>query len=251
MKIKLPIELEFIKNKYNSANNYQVKLGGFKDGGYVTDYRSVLRSKLLISGGVGSNVRFESDFHDINNKLKVILIDPTVSIVRMFLRACFHFIKKNESGFRSLSEVFNYLYFIKKSRLIKKYLNNDFNIENLLENYNELNTVFLKLDIEGFEYSILESILKYKKYFTGLCIEFHSLNIPENCSKLESFLIELDFEILNISVNEVCLTDNNYPSVLEISFIPKSVANWPLDFNEAYYLQNSNALNNEMIVLEI
>lgn len=250
MKMVIPKELEFLKKYYNSSSKFQVKLGGFKDGGYVTDFRSVLRSELLISGGVGSNVRFESDFIDIHSSAKVILIDPTVSVPRMFLRSFYHFIRKNQSGFRSLSEVFNFLYFIKKSILIKKYLGKDFTIENLMKKFAESKNVFLKLDIEGFEYELLESILKYKELFTGICIEFHNLDLTENCFKLDSFINKLDFDILNVSVNEVCLIDNKLPSVLEISFLPKYPLYWPIDFNDNFYLQNSNALNSDNIVLE-
>jgi hypothetical protein len=252
VKIDIPKELEFLREYFTEDNIYQVKLGGFKDGGYVSDYRSILNSDILISGGVGSNVRFESDFYEINNKLKVILIDPTVSILRMFVRSFYHFTRKEQSGFRSLSEVFNYLYFKNKSTLIKKYLNTDFNISSLLNKFScKKNSVFLKLDIEGFEFELLDNIILNKQYFTGVCIEFHNLEIFENYSKLNSFVKALEFQILNISVNEVCLNKDGFPSVLEISFLPKSDNNWPKSFNKEYYLQNSNALNTEMVILDI
>ena len=147
---------------------------------------------------------------------------------------------------------FNYLYFKNKSTLIKQYLNKDFNVSSLLNQFScKKNKVFLKLDIEGFEFELLDDIVLNKEFFTGICIEFHNLNITENYLKLSSFIKELDFEILNISVNEVCLTDGCFPSVLEISFLPKLSNDWPLNFNEQYYLQNSNALNSEMIILNI
>jgi hypothetical protein len=142
------------------------------------------------------------------------------------------------------------LYFIKKSILIKKYLGKDFTIENIMEKFAECKNVFLKLDIEGFEYDLLESILKCKELFTGICIEFHNLDLTENCLKLDSFINKLDFDILNVSVNEVCLIDNKFPSVLEISFLPKYPSYWPIGFSDNFYLQNSNALNSDNIVLE-
>ena len=112
MFLEYPSELSFIKQYLTDNNpNFSSKLGGYKDGSYVADYRSIFMSQFLFSGGVGSNVRFESDFYEINKELKVVLIDPTVSVTRMFIRAFYHFLKPQESGFRSLSEVLNYLYF--------------------------------------------------------------------------------------------------------------------------------------------
>ena len=63
-------------------------------------------SQIFISGGVGSDVRFESDFYEINHDVKVVLIDLNVSVAKMFFRPFYLFLKPNESGFRSLSEVF-------------------------------------------------------------------------------------------------------------------------------------------------
>jgi len=248
--IQIPTELNFLKSYTIYDYPYQVKLGGYKDGGYVTDFRLVLQTQLLLSGGVGSNVRFESDFFEINNDIKVIMVDPTVSIFRMFLRAFYHFFKINQSGFKSLSEVFNFLYFKNKSELIRKYLDNTFTISQILENYNcDKSSVFIKLDIEGFEYELLSSMLDQKEYFTGICIEFHSLEKVSNQHKLEKFLRDLDFNIINISVNETCLLENDFPSILEISLVPKGLNQHFVDFNSSYYLQSSNGFNGKTIVL--
>jgi len=108
MKIQVPENLGFINKHLASNHPYLVKLGGFKDGGYVADYFALIKSKLLVSGGVGSNVRFESDFYDVNQQVNIVLVDPTVSVVRMIVRGFYHFVKKGQSGFRSLSEVMNY-----------------------------------------------------------------------------------------------------------------------------------------------
>jgi hypothetical protein len=190
MFLECPSELSFIKKYLTDYNSYFLsKLGGFKDGGYVADYRSILMSQFLFSGGVGSNVRFESDFYEINKDLKVVLIDPTVSVTRMFLRSFYHFLKPHESGFRSLSEVLNYLYFKSKNTLIRKFLSESFGINNLFKDFNilKMKSIFLKLDIEGYEYHLLEDIVNKKNYFTGVCIEFHDLHEEQNRIKLKTF----------------------------------------------------------------
>jgi hypothetical protein len=252
MKIQIPENLSFIKKHFSGPNQYLVKLGGFKDGGYVADYFSLIRSKVLISGGVGSNVRFESDFYDINQSVKIVLVDPTVSVIRMIIRGFYHFMKKGQSGFRSLSEVMNYFFLIQYSKLIKKYLGSNFGIQEILSGMN-LNTternIFVKLDIEGAEYDLLDNIIALKENLTGVCIEFHDLHQEQNRVNLQQFLEQLQFTIVHVSVNEVCVTGNNYPSVLEISLAPKTTIANASDQQtpDELYLQASNTFDNELI----
>jgi hypothetical protein len=259
IKIEIPQNLSFIKQHFSTDYKYLVKLGGFKDGGYVADYFSLIQSRILISGGVGSNVRFESDFYDINQSLNIVLVDPTVSVFRMFVRGFYHFTKKGQSGFRSLSEVLNYLFLVRQSKLIKKYLGSSYSIHNVLSIENiQFNgksngkSVFIKLDIEGAEYDLLQGIINLKEQLTGVCIEFHDLNHLDNREKLASFLTELNFSIVHISVNEVCLTEGDYPSVLEISLAPaeqKEQFITVADLDEMY-LQASNTLDHELVYLK-
>lgn len=256
MKIEIPKNLIFIKQHFFTDHKYLVKLGGFKDGGYVADYFSLIKSRILISGGVGSNVRFESDCYDVNQELQIILVDPTVSILRMIVRAIYHFIKKGQSGFRSLSEVLNYLFLVRQSKLIKKFLGSEYTINDILKTQRvqpKGKCIFVKLDIEGAEYDLLSDIINVKEKLTGVCIEFHDLHYQENRDKLASFLAELRFLIVHVSVNEVCLTEGNYPSVLEISLVPsdekeelKAGANL-----DELYLQASNTLDHGLVYLKI
>ena len=245
MKINYPEKLFFLKEYCTKNVDFLVKIGGYKDGGYAVDYRSILQSKILISGGVGSNVRFESDFYDINQNCGIILIDPTTSLLRMLIRGVYHFFKKNQSGYRSLSDVLNYLFLKKKSLLIKKYLGNKFNLNDIKKDYINLkykNNIFLKLDIEGSEYELLPSIIENKSMFSSICIEFHGLDIESNVNELILFIEKLNFDIIHISINELSLNQTNVPSILEISFAPKNCFN-TFDFSE--FLQNSNTFNNE------
>ncbi|HAI82691.1 MAG TPA: hypothetical protein DCL43_03405 [Chitinophagaceae bacterium] len=251
MKINYPEALTFLQAYYTTNNTHLAKLGGYKDGGYVTDFRAVQQAKLLISGGVGSNVRFESDFHEINDTAQLLLIDPTVSILRMIVRGFYHFTKPTQSGFRSLSEVLNFLYLKKHFTLVKKYLGTQLNINELIQTYApslQLGQVFLKLDIEGFEYELLSDILANKAMFGGICIEFHNLEIAANIEKIKSFLEQLSFNIVHISINEACMAEHQYPSLLEISLSPKNADTLFSSYDSAYYLQNANMLHNKTIV---
>lgn len=248
MKIEIPQSLKFINEYFKADSKYLAKLGGYIDGAYIVDYRSILCSKYLISGGVGSNVRFESDFKLINKDLKIIFIDPTTSKIRMLIRALYHFFKNGQSGFYSLSEFFNYLDIRKHAKHIYKYLGKQYTISALCDDLSITDRFFLKLDIEGFEYDLLDSIVEKKDKIDGICIEFHDLNNPGNVLMLENFVRKLDFYIIGICINELAMTDSGQPDIIEISLSPKTKINWPHDSDESYYLQNCNSLTGETIV---
>ena len=112
-------------------------------------------------------------------------------------------------------------------------------------------SVFIKLDIESAEYDLLQNIVDLKENLSGVCIEFHDLHCSANRDKLASFLADLQFSIVHISVNEVCLTEGNYPSVLEISLAPaeQSMRLNHDDSVDELYLQSSNAIDHELVYL--
>lgn len=250
MKIDIPSSLVFVKEYFKADSKYLAKLGGYTDGSYVVDYRSVLSSNYLISGGVGSNVRFESDFKLINKDLKLVFIDPTTSKIRMFIRAIFHFFKKGQSGYYSLGEFCNYLQINKHATSIYKYLGKQYTIESVCEDLQITDRFFLKLDIEGFEYELLDSIVKKKDKIEGICIEFHYLSKSENARLLENFVRQLDFSIINISINELSVNNFGQPDIIEMSFVPKIEISWPKKYDESYYLQNCNLLCGEAVVID-
>lgn len=248
MKIDLPTHLSFIKDYYKSDSKYLVKLGGFIDGSYIVDYRSVLSAKYLISGGVGSNVRFESDFRLINKNLLIVFVDPTTSLLRMFTRAIYHFFKSDQSGYYSLGEVFNYLGLRKFATHIYKYLGKFYNITSLCTELAIKDRFFLKLDIEGAEYELLNSIVENKGRIYGICIEFHDLNNKDNILLMKDFVRKLDFNILSVSINELSMNEFAEPNIIEVSFSPKIDMKWPGSLDESYYLQSCNTQKGETIV---
>ena len=257
-RLEIPPSLQFLKEYWEAHRRWLVKLGGFKDGSYVADYYAVIQSKYLVSGGVGSNVRFESDFRDLQPNVHMVLVDPTVSVLRMIARGLYHFGRRQQSGYRSLSEVLNYLYLRKHFSLIPKYLGQHFLISGLAQNMGAEITakqIFLKLDIEGAEYALLDDIVSIKEGLTGLCIEFHDLDLPSHREQLHRFLALLQFDLIHVSVNEVCLNPGGFPSILELSLAPpaqEQVHGGALTANtdiHERYLQSANALDGETYYL--
>jgi len=240
-----PKSLTFLEPHLSKQECYLAKLGGYVDGGYVVDYRACLMTSHLVSGGVGSNVHFESDFLDINPDVLVTMIDPTVSVTRMLLRAGYHCFRKNASGLRSFSDTLTYLRVAQGATLVRRYLGDGYNVSQVLGDQSSgvghkdpVRDVFIKLDIEGAEYGILDDLLGVAHRLNGMCIEFHGLNDGRNVSDLRRFVEELRFHIVHININDACMADG-IPSVVEISFSPREAMYWPERFGSASYLRNS------------
>ena len=92
-------------------------------------------------------------------------------------------------------------------------------IDTLMKNINEKNT-FFKIDIEGNEYRILDQLIKYQQYTTGLVIEFHNCDLHKELIK--NFIKNYELQLVHIHVNNWALINkDNFPSSIEISFSPK------------------------------
>lgn len=214
-KILYPNELKFLA-KYHKSRKDLVRLGGFRDGGYVLSYKDVIECNVLISGGVGSSARFESDCLDLNPILNVILVDKSFSKIRMFLRFFYHLLKNKDKGYNSLIESISALRVLNRSTLIKKFFNQQFTLEDIpiLGNNQKL---LIKLDIEGDEYSQLESLLNLEPSIKSLCVEFHGLAKEHNLKALENFLRKTGLKLIFISINETSLV-KGIPDILELCF---------------------------------
>ena len=99
-------------------------------------------------------------------------------------------------------------------------------ISNVLDNSMTLDQVFqlsksdhnfLKIDIEGSEYEILNDILRYQEKITGIAIEFHDCRL--NLDKISNFIKSLSLELVHIHANNYDLDHEEIiPNTLEITF---------------------------------
>ena len=100
-----------------------------------------------------------------------------------------------------------------KLNFIKKKISKG-DIQEIIKN---LDKVFLKVDIEGSEYVILEDILKVQNKISALIIEFH--DIDKNRAIIENFIQRLELSLTHIHPNNYGkLDENNDPIIIELSF---------------------------------
>ena len=84
----------------------------------------------------------------------------------------------------------------------------------------KLYPVFLKIDIEGSEYRILEDILKYQDKITGMAIEFHNIDLHKDL--ICDFIKRFNLSLCHIHGQNPSGTDyldiNNDPTQVEMTF---------------------------------
>ena len=81
----------------------------------------------------------------------------------------------------------------------------------------ERNDIFLKIDIEGGEYRILDDLLLNQKKIIGLVIEFHDCDL--HIEKILKFLRSFNLTLVHIHGNNFAERDlNNDITVLELTF---------------------------------
>jgi hypothetical protein len=84
--------------------------------------------------------------------------------------------------------------------------------------------VFLKMDIEGGEWQLTDSILAHGNKITGAVIEFHNTHSlrPLFCETMRCY--QQQFHIIHIHPNTSCgYATDNFPTVVEISFLNRSL----------------------------
>lgn len=208
-----------------------VRLGGKHDGGYVVAKDALSSSSCLLSFGISYDLKFEYDFAALSGFThRVYMYDK--STIPASLKNIWERILSSLK-FQSPRPLLNYAGFIFMLRRLIRHgaslkRTNISNIEQLdcttlssiLFQLPEKTGIFLKIDIEGDEYLILEDIISSLASFNALVIEFH--NVGAYWSKIKFFvrvLKENGLLLDHLHVNNYGgLSTNRRPNVIEVSF---------------------------------
>ena len=214
-----------------------IRLGSDGDGGYVVSQKSVMESEILLSFGLGDNFSFEKDFKELNLRAPIWIYDHTVPaigskfLLKSLASSIFAF---QPSFFKSKVKFFiEYKTFNSKgsgnkherSRVThRSYKPIDKSLVEILAECESSKRIFLKIDIEGDEYKIIEDLFLVCHKICGLVIEFH--NAGTHSSKFKELIISLnEFLILDhLHVNNYDgVTATGFPEVVELSFSNKDL----------------------------
>lgn len=209
--------------KFLPLNHYDlIRIGSKNDGGYLVERNSLENSTFLVGLGINDDWNFELSFgkpfigidNVISNKF---LLKRLIIKFLIFLKNPFQL----ESFQNIINHVSNFAYFIKNKSCFRKDLISNYDskttlsLDTVLSNYN--GNIFLKVDIEGSEYRIIEQILQNEKIIEGLVIEFHDVDI--HYERIVSFIDRTSLSLVHFHPNNCGGIDcNGNPLVIELTF---------------------------------
>jgi hypothetical protein len=182
-----------------------VRLGKDYDGGYLVNRHDIDKTDILISFGIGYDTSFEQDFIKLND-CKLQAFDNKATCSDKF------FNKKRVLNYKNIGT---------------KDSNTEVDIKNVLKKHKN---IFLKCDIDGDEYQILDDIITYSDNICGIVIEMHHIN--DKLNEVINFISKVNLKLVHTHVNNyfyLKTEQSNIPDVLELTFT--SCKNFTYDLN--------------------
>ena len=190
-----------------------LRFGNEQDGGYVVDVSSEYDN--LLSFGIADDISFETDFLNHYPNCSVLCYDPSIDRLPGPLKNSKFFklglAKSKQKNYLSLNDI-----------LISQNINLDLNN-------------FIKMDIEGFEWEVIEHNLNDLITFDNFILEFHFYERPPNQIFLFPFTLykrlkllrnlKRYFDVYNVHFNNgpriIKFSNFLFPECVEVSFINK------------------------------
>ena len=230
-----------------------VRVGRANDGGYTISEKDIIETSHLISLGMDDDWSFESGFKLIN-EVPIFIYDRSIS-KRFFLKRMIRSILRVEKQFILLKSIKTYLSYISffqdEVKHIEKNVGLDLAGSITMDNVfkeTDSNKIFLKIDIEGGEYRLLDSIIENQNRLTGMVMEFHDCDL--HIALIENFLSKFSLSLVNIHANNNGAIDNRtgIPHALELSFSSQAVKSNDFCSYPNSIDQTNNSFEDEIII---
>lgn len=209
-----------------------VRIGNRHDGGYVVPLEAVKAAGALVSFGLSHNWSFERDFKKHNPSALVHCYDHTVSLRTAFQYSIDQLLRffvqfRPRALWNALTWI-DYIAFFRadtihfKQRIWRDHQGDSATIEDVFARLPADCRTFVKMDIEGSEYRVLEDLLRHSKSIVAIAIEFHDVDILAERFNALVEEIKHDFYIVHLHGNNLGgTTPYNFPIAPEITFLNK------------------------------
>lgn len=207
----------------------KIRVGKDYDGGYIIADIPNIQYKLLLSGGIDTDITFEEQFINKYN-----------------ITQCFAF----DASIESLPNENN------KITFIKKYIGNTNNDDttDLHDIINSNSNIFLKMDIEGSEIPWIETLTDDQlNKFEQMTIEFHrpfSIRESNVFNKLNKY-----HTLIHFHPNNCCGVRNHnniiIPNIFECTYLHKKYFTYPPELNQMnipHILDMKNTTNDDIYI---
>ena len=205
------------------------------DGGYVVSKSNIQNCTFILGLGLSDDWGFEDDFSSLRPGVGIHVYDHTVSPFKYLIKI----IKGILNIFRGRPDIghvrlkykalISYLrYFPSHAQHFRKMIvRNPVHIReaSLTQAIHNTNaqSLFLKIDIEGSEYEIIDQIIDNERLIQGLVIEFHDTEVKREEFKAAIEALDKKFALIHLHANNYTkLASDGLPTTLEISFIKKA-----------------------------
>jgi hypothetical protein len=207
-------------------SEFLVRCGRDYDGGYIVDSRDIKSADVLLSFGISDDWSFEKEFYGLSHIPVVAYDASTFPALKKKIKNSI--IRLNPIKLvKALIRLVDYFLFFKSNRIhIRQFVGFDLPtnlvsmnsvIADLDKRFGAGSKIFLKIDIEGWEYRILEEICSISPRLTGLVVEFHDVDI--HLEKIEHFTKMLTLGIAHVHANNFTpINHKGTPLTIECTF---------------------------------
>lgn len=201
-----------------------IRLGRDHDGGYIVAAADVDQAEALISLGINEDWSFEEAFV-ARNRVPVTGYDASVGVAVFTsqVRAALFPLPKLRTAFDRWKMRQRFRQFFQGDRRHDPRFVGTLTQGNVVSMGDVLaasasQRIFLKMDIEGEEYRVLDTILEHQHRLTGLALEFHDCDL--HLDRIERFVTRMRLPLVHLHVNNFapCDTRSGVPVVLETTF---------------------------------
>ncbi|MDR0606081.1 MAG: hypothetical protein LBG80_17490 [Bacteroidales bacterium] len=230
-----------------------VRVGKNADGGYILSNQQIEKTEILLSFGIYNEWSFEQDFYKKKNeKLTIYAFDYSATPLKLVYRALKHldaFVRYCVTGRISLStsSLKRTICCLQASMSLKRFFRKDKNrffipkflgpaddnlfcsissiFDKLLNGDVKNLSVFIKMDIEKWEYCTLPQFVPFFNKINGLVVEFHNLDIAGKNFENIIDILSPYFDIAHVHANNAggLIYGTNLPMLLEVTFINKDL----------------------------
>lgn len=210
-----------------------VRVGGANDGGYVVPLEAVKAAGALLSFGLSHDWTFERDFERYNPRADIHCYDHTVSLLTTLPYSIGQFarfiVRRKVRYLRKTLAWFDYLSFFRgknvhfRKRIWRDHSDGSATISDAFGRLAVNSPAFVKMDIEGSEYRVIDDLLERPQDIAAMTIEFHEVDIVPHLFNATIAKISRHFYVVHIHGNNMGgLAPFHFPISPEITFLSKS-----------------------------
>jgi hypothetical protein len=189
-----------------------VRLGKNHDGGYLVNSQDIVETRRMVVFGLGEDWSFEQDFVNRNN-CGLDVYDQSVKP---------HLLSAHMSA-----KYFDF--FSEDRRHYSQNIGRNFDCITPQQALSTVDQVFLKCDIEGHEYGIIDDLIRLSPKLSGLVMEFHDLTQSNHFDLMANFLAKSSLRLVHIHVNNYTYIKTEhqvYPTVIELTLTSSTNISW-------------------------